>query len=277
MPLVAIAAIGIGSSIVGGVMAHKAASAQASAADRAAQLAHEDQQASLAFQKQQWEQQQANEAPWLKAGGAAETQLSDLMGPGGELAQPWGETFQAPTAATEQNDPGYQFRLDQGMQALQNSAAARGGLLSGGTAKDIAKYSQDYASNEYGNVYGRAFNEYSTRYNQFQQAQANKFNRLSSLAGSGQVAAGQLGAEGQAASQNVANINLTNAAQQGQYMQNAGAARASGYVGMGNAITQGIGGIGQYLMLRNLLGTSNPATNPTANPVPPNFPSGGGF
>lgn len=50
-----------------------------------------------------------------------------------------------------ENTPGYQFRLQQGLQALERSAAARGTLLTGGTLKGIQKYAQDVASTEYGN------------------------------------------------------------------------------------------------------------------------------
>src|SRR5262252_1477698 len=49
------------------------------------------------------------------------------------------------------NTPGYQFRLGEGLRALQNAAAARGTLLTGGTLKGIQKYAQDVASTEYGN------------------------------------------------------------------------------------------------------------------------------
>jgi len=253
MPLIALGVMGAVSGVVGAVGASKAAGAQANAATSAAQLQHQDQQASLDFQKQQWAQQQQNEAPWLQAGGKAEMQLSDLTStPGQGLLTPWTEQFQAPTNVTEQNDPGYQFRLQQGQQALENSAAARGGLLSGNTAKAITDYSQNYASNEYSNVYGRAFNEYSTRYNQFQTNQANTFNRLSSLAGGGQVAAGQLGQEGQAASSNIANINAVGGAQQGASLMNAGAARASGYAGVANAISGAANNASQLILLKSM-------------------------
>jgi len=242
----------VGGSAIGAVGASKAAGAQANAAKSAAQLQHEDAMAALQFQKDQSTLQQKNAAPWLAAGGKAETQLSDLVSGGG--FPDWNEQFKAPTDVTEQNDPGYKFRLQQGMQALTNSAAARGDLLSGGTAKAITQYGQDYASNEYSNVYGRAFGEYATRYNQFETNQANKFNRLSSLAGGGQIAENQLNANlGQTAG-NVANIYGTEGQQVGNSLMAAGNARASGYAGITNALTGGIGNITQLLLLKNLLG-----------------------
>jgi len=68
-------------------------------------------------------------------------------------------------------DPGYEFRFQEGQRALERGAAARGGLLSGGFARKMTRYGQDYASNEYTNVY----------------------NRISNIAGLGQVSANQSG------------------------------------------------------------------------------------
>jgi hypothetical protein len=120
------------------------------------------------------------------------TNLSSLINPQlggfGSLMQGFGENFNAPTNVTEQNDPGFQFRLQQGTDAIQRSAAAKGNLLTGGTAKDLMDYGQNSASNEYGNVYNRALGEYQQRYNIFQQHQADQFNRLASIAGLGQTA-----------------------------------------------------------------------------------------
>jgi hypothetical protein len=175
----------------------------------------------------------------------------------GSLLQGWNQPFVPPTAATEQNDPGYRFRLSQGLQALQNSAAARGGLLSGNTLQGIEQYAQDYASNEYQNVYNRSLGQYQQNYNIFQQNQANEFNRLAALAGIGQTAAGQLAGAGSAAAGNVGNILLGSAGQIGQSLQNAGAARASGYAGAANAATGAIGNLSQYAMLQNLLGNQS--------------------
>jgi hypothetical protein len=136
---------------------------------------------------------------------------------------------------TEQNDPGYQARLSLGTDALQRSAAARGGVLTGGTAKALDTYAQDYASNEYNNVYNRALNTFGTNYNQYNTDQANQYNRLAALAGVGQQTAGQLATLGNQASQNVSSNLLGTAQNMGQDYQNAAAASASGYVGAGNA------------------------------------------
>jgi len=68
------------------------------------------------------------------------------------------EGFQGPTAENVANAPGFRFRLDEGLKALQNSAAAKGLLRSGGTLKDFMKYGQGFASNEFQNVYNRQLN-----------------------------------------------------------------------------------------------------------------------
>lgn len=87
-------------------------------------------------------------------------------------------TFTAPTAADMENDPGYQFRLSQGNQALNRGFAAGGTLLNGGTAKALARYNQDYASGEFQNVYNRAqgnFAAANTTYGNNANAALNQF------------------------------------------------------------------------------------------------------
>lgn len=86
------------------------------------------------------------------------------------------------TQADFQQDPGYQFRMGEGMKALERSAAARGGLNSGATLKALTRYGQDFATNEYQNAYNR-----------FNADRDRRFNRLSSIANMGQQSLGQLG------------------------------------------------------------------------------------
>lgn len=75
------------------------------------------------------------------------------------------DQFKAPTADDVLADPSYKFRLGEGEQALQGSAAARGLLNTGGTLKDILRYGQQFASNEYGNIYNRDLSTYQTGFN----------------------------------------------------------------------------------------------------------------
>jgi hypothetical protein len=252
------AIIGAVGSIGGAAIAAHGAGKQAGAAMSAADLQHQDAQDALNFQKQEFNTQQANQAPFLKAGQGAVTSLSSML-QNGQFA-PWQGSFNAPTNVTEQNDPGYQFRLDQGLKALQNSAAAKGNLLSGGTAKGMDQFAQNDASQEYGNVYDRAFQQYQQKYGEFQQGQANTFNRYASLAGLGQQAVGQLGAEGQGAASNASNILLGSGAQIGQDIQSAAAAQAGGSNAFANAFS-GIGNqaasIPYQIQLRQLLAQNN--------------------
>lgn len=252
---------GVASSAIGAHAAGSAARTQSDAALQAANLQHQDATAALDFQKQEWNTQQKNLAPWLSAGTSAINSLSGLMNNGG--FPDWTETFQAPTSVTEQNDPGYAFRQAEGQKGIERMAAARGGLLSGGTAKALDQYNQDYASNEYGNVYNRAFNEYSTRYNQFQQNNTNKFNRLGAISGIGQTAADTLGTLGGNAAGNVGNILMSSGQQVGNSIQNAAAARASGYVGGANAWSGSLNNFGNMGLLYQLLRSSGSAA-PTA-------------
>jgi hypothetical protein len=255
------AGIGAGASL-------SAAGTQADAAQQAAQLQYKSQQDALAFQKQEFQTQQGNLAPFIKAGQGAVSTLSGLQNQalkgGGPLA-PWTQQFQAPTGAQAAAEPGYKFALQQGTNALTNSAAASGNLLTGNTGEALQQYGQQFGEQNYQNVYNRALQQYQQSYNQYQQNQGNLFNRYASLAGLGQTATATAGNQGQAAAGNVANISLTGGAQIGQQLNNAAAAQASGYVGAGNAIGGAIGNLGQYAMLQNLIGSGGGGSAPTAN------------
>lgn len=136
----------------------------------------------------------------------------------GSLMQNFGmDQFQA--------DPGYQFRMDEGMRALEGSAAARGGLLSGAAMKAIQKYGQGVASQEYGNAYGR-----------YTADQTNRYNRLAGLVNTGMGATNQTSN----AAANFANNASSN-------IIGAGNAAAAGQVGAANALVGGINsGINAY-------------------------------
>jgi hypothetical protein len=171
----------------------------------------------------------------------------------GSLLQPYPGQFTAPTAQQALNSPGEQAQLQLGQQALEQSAAARGNVLTGGTAQAENQLAQNYASTNYQNVYNDAFNTYSQGYNQYEQNQANQYNRLASLAGVGQTAAGQLGTLGSNAASGVSSNLLGTASAIGQDTQNAAAANASGVVGAANAYSGAIGNAGSSLSQLALL------------------------
>lgn len=122
------------------------------------------------------------------------------------------------TMADFEADPGYQFRMDEGMRGVEGGAAARGGLLSGAALKAIQKYGQGLASQEYGNAYNR-----------FNTNQTNQYNRLTGLVQSGQGSAQQIGN----AAQNYGNSAAANTI-------GAGNAQASGIMGTTNALVGGL-------------------------------------
>jgi hypothetical protein len=141
-----------------------------------------------------------------------------------------------------QNTPGYQFRYQQGMDATNNSAAARGSLLSGRQLKAVDQYSQSFASTEYQNAWERAQQAYQNAFSRDTTNKNNTFNRLQSMANNGQSAAGQQGewdyGSGLAiatSNQKLGNDKIGLALAQGQNKQN----EIQGY---GNAANMAIGG-----------------------------------
>ena len=191
------------SAVIGSQAAKSAAGTQAQAARESGQI-----------QRDIFERQVELGRPYREAGELALNKLIPLA------------TQYTPFGMQQfQQDPGYGFRMSEGMKALERSAAARGGLLSGGTLKATQRYGQDLASQEYQN----AFNRYQAE----RQAQLNP---LQSLAGVGQTTSQQLAGQAGQLGQNL-----------GEAAQAAAAARASGYVGGANALTSALGtGLNYY-------------------------------
>jgi hypothetical protein len=88
----------------------------------------------------------------------------------------YNKQFAKPDAASIQQDPSFQFRLDQGRKALEQSAAGKGVLRTGGTLKDLVNYGQNFATNEYSNIYNRNFNEYKFDYDKEADIYARNYN-----------------------------------------------------------------------------------------------------
>lgn len=68
--------------------------------------------------------------------------------------------FVSPSGQEVLDNPGFQFRMDQGRKALEASRAGRGILNSGATGKALTEYGQNFGSHEYGNVWNRAMDEW---------------------------------------------------------------------------------------------------------------------
>jgi hypothetical protein len=121
-------------------------------------------------------------------------------------------------------DPGYNFRLGEGMKSLERNAAARGGLISGGALKAATRYGQDYASNEFGNAY----------------------NRVAGLASLGPSAAGVMNNLGSNYSTNAGNTMGTMGNNTGNALLSAANARTSAYTGAGNQFGKYLGSGGGF-------------------------------
>lgn len=190
-----------------------------------------------AFQREMWETSREDFEPWREVGEVALQRINDGIQTG---------TFDPPRFAPEdielRADPGYQFRLDEGRKAIEASAAAKGGLMSGGFARGLTRYAQDYASNEYQNAYGR----YVDDYNRETDRRRQRFNMLNMLSSQGlSASSGQAGANTQLAS---ASNNITqNQASRTQSGYNAlGQIAANEYADYANILNQGIQNVLTY-------------------------------
>jgi hypothetical protein len=229
----------VGGNLLGGWLGSrasgKAADVQSDAANYSSDLAYKSGQEALGFQRDVWNQQRSDMAPWQEAG---KTSLSDLMASRDELTRPFG-------ASDFQADPGYAFRQSEGQRGIEGSAAARGGSLSGGAVKDAMRFNSGLASEEYGNAFNR-----------FNINQGNRFNRLAAIAGIGQTANQQLGQAGQSFATNSGNIVQNTANSMGDAATQGANARASGYVGGANAWSGALSGatnsLSQYYQMLQL-------------------------
>lgn len=245
--------LGIGASVAGGLLGSNSASnasdaqVQSAADSSAAQKEIAAQQ--ISFLREQQIQNQLNQQPWLDAGRAGLTRLQQLLGLTSGGADN-GSAMHDFSAQDFQSDPGYQFRVNQGQQALERSAAARGGLMSGAALKDTARFSQGLASQDYQDAFNR-----------FQTNRANKLNPLQSLAGVGQTTANSLGAAGQSTANGISNALGQYGAAAGNNITGAGNARASGYLAQGNAVSGGLSSIAnayqQNALMNKYLGGGN--------------------
>jgi hypothetical protein len=232
------AGISAAGSIASGVMGSNAASKAADAQSAAAAQ-------STALQREIFNKQTELQAPFRAGGLTAQNRLLTLLGlnpmdaavygvkgedgtstlPQGLYVDPnsadFGKYARDFGMSDYQADPGYAFRLKEGMKALDAQAAARGGLISGAALKAANRYGQDYASNEYAN----AFNRYQTN-------RSNQLQPLQSLMGTGQTATN--------ATSNAAGAYGTAA---GNNALAAGNAQASGIVGGANAWNNAFGGV----------------------------------
>lgn len=208
-----------GGQLLGGLLgagsAKSAADAQANAANNATGL-----------QRDIYNQNQNNLSPYMQGGNTALSSLLGKMSDGSLGGSFTGQDY------LNNKDPGYDFQLQQGQQALQNSQASGDGALGGSAMKGLINYNQGMASTGYQNAYQR-----------WLSGQQNTFNQLSGIAGLGENAAAQQGNTGAQLGANMATS-----------MMNAGNAQAGGIMGMGNAISGGLNGYAGSNYLNSLIG-----------------------
>jgi len=147
----------LASSMIGANGAQRSAQTQANAATQ-----------SIAMQQGMFNSSQANLQPFINGGANAMGQLNKKLSDGS-----LGGTFSGADYLANK-DPGYQFQLDQGNQALQNSQAAKDGVLGGSSLKGLIDYNQ-----------GMASTGYQSAYNRWLQSQQNTYGQLAGAAGIG--------------------------------------------------------------------------------------------
>lgn len=223
---VAVAGATVAGAYIGSQSSKDAANTQADAANNA-----------TANTRAMFDQTQSNLQPYMQGGSSALTSLLDKIN-GGKLG---GNFTMADYLANQ--DPGYQFQLQQGQQALQNSQAAGDGALSGSALKGLINFNQSSAATGYQNAYNR-----------WLSSQNNTYNQLSGLASLGENAGANVGNAGVGYSSNMANT-----------ITGAGNALAAGTVGSANAITGSINnGLGYY-QLNQLLNKNNTPASSSEN------------
>jgi hypothetical protein len=223
-------------AIINAFAGDRAANTQADAATSAANTQASANRYATDIQKQMFDKQIELQEPWRQAGVNALTKMK-----GGDYSAP-------PTFAfnyDQNTDPGTQFRMKEGLNAMNATAAARGGLISGNALKAGQIYGQEMGSQEYQN----AFNRYLKSFDAGTSRANTLYNRAASLAGVGQTATNQLSGAASTYGANAANLASATGTAQGNAMLAGGNARASAYQGYGTAAGQMLGGV--YDMWKN--------------------------
>jgi hypothetical protein len=190
-------------SLLGSNASNSAANTQANAANQASQT-----------QLQMFNTLQQNLNPYKQAGLPALQQLSQGTAPGGQF----NSTF-TPDQYTQ--SPGYQWQLQQGMNAMNNQANAAGMGLSSANLQSLGSY-----------VTGAAQQDYHNAYNQWLSNRQSNMGNIMGLAGMGQNAAAGIGAGAMQTGNSIASNQI-----------GAGNALAAGQIGSANAWSGGLNNI----------------------------------
>jgi type II secretory pathway pseudopilin PulG len=210
----------------------KAAAAQQTASDKA-----------LALQQQQYADSQKALLPYQQAGADNLKKLQGMATPTLDLPTYNYDPFKAPTQAEAAAEPGIRMMQDETARAVQNSAAARGSLLSGNTMTELQNRSAGIASQAYGDVYNRAQNAYATNAQTAWNAYQSRYNKATGEFGAAQLPwqrATEMAGIGYGATGAGINAGQNYANSAGNMLLGAGNAQAAGIVGANNAQMQGL-------------------------------------
>lgn len=157
MPAIAIAA---GVAAVGGVAS---AAISSHAANKATQAATNAANENNTLQRDIYNQNKATLSPFVNNGTQASNYYNALLGLPGAGGAPGTANDNLPNAQqaynTFLNSDGYQFRMNEGMKALNTGYAARGLIQSGAAMKGINAFAQNTASDEFGKYLGQLGNQ----------------------------------------------------------------------------------------------------------------------
>jgi len=297
----AVSAVGAVGSIAGGISGANASKRAGKNAKKQAKLAAAaalaESQKAQALNTQQYSQNkdiqyainQENKAymePYRQAGITGQNRLLTLLGlNGGDgNAADYGRYAKDFQMSDFQQDPGYAFRMSEGLKAMNAAAAARGGLMSGGALKAGQQYGQDMGSQEYQNAYQR-----------YQTNRANQLSPLGALASSGQNAAqntsatnalygGQMGDASRAYANTQNEISLGGQQRASGYLTGGQQAQAAGNMGAQNSMNQGFSNAGSSLQNALLMNRLFPSSGGGGGSTGPGFtgsfsntPSSSGF
>lgn len=156
----------------------------------------------------------------------------------GSFLQPFTGTFSAPKGT---DDPGFQFAVQQGQDAIQRSAAAKGNLLTGGTLKDLASYTTGAALQDYSGAYNRALQTFGTNYDVFRNNQTDPYNKLMGVTGLGLNATNASNATGSSYLNNLSGLSNNYSNTQGNQTISQGNIGAQNTINAGNNLSSAFG------------------------------------
>lgn len=236
-PILGAALLGGATNLIGGIAGRSAARRQERAARDAGQMQADAARYAADLQDKQYQQVRNDLGAYRGAGEQSIGQLLAGMNDGSFDAP--GFNYQRPGEFSFDPAGNSKARvmIEQANRALNASAAARGGLLSGGLLKGLQKNAMDITSGVESELYGRYRSEddrdygrAADEYNRGYGARQDRANRLQSLAGMGQSAAAQTGQFGAQSAQNIGQLGMSGASALGE-----GLAQGAAYRGAGDA------------------------------------------